>query len=217
MIRLENVLKISLQDVFARYLEDIFARRLDDVLANFVMMPWRRLEDVFKTSLRRLEDVLKAYGQDEYIGLDQDVFWRHMTKANLFVLIKTSWKRLEDVFWRRRRQASSRLSSRRFHQDECLVRISVIVHKNNITKTDDQQFPRELFRSCLHDPDQKRNTSGFQTFDTGRFLLSLQRTTENIRKALKIILLHSLTLSCRVVTKEHTYLSKPAAEICRFV
>ena len=108
MIRLENVLKISLQDVFARYLEDIFARRLDDVLANFVMMPWRRLEDVFKTCLRRLEDVLKTYGQDEYIGLDQDVFWRHMTKANLFVLIKTSWKRLEDVFWRRRRQASSR-------------------------------------------------------------------------------------------------------------
>ena len=37
-------------------LEDIFARRLEDVLK----MSWRRLENV------------KTYGQDEYIGLDQD-------------------------------------------------------------------------------------------------------------------------------------------------
>ena len=41
MIRLENVLKISLQDV--------------------LKMSWRRLEDVFKTSWRRLEDVLKTF------------------------------------------------------------------------------------------------------------------------------------------------------------
>ena len=81
MVRLENVLKISLQDVLKTL--------------------WRRLEDVLKTSWRRLEDVLKTYGQDEYIGLDQDVFWRRKAKANIFVLIKASSEdeiRLQDVF-----------------------------------------------------------------------------------------------------------------------
>ena len=41
-------------------------RRLENVLA-------RRLEDILKTFSKRLEDVLKACGQDENIGLDQDV------------------------------------------------------------------------------------------------------------------------------------------------
>ena len=63
----------------------------------------------------------------------------------------------------------------------------MIVHKNSVTQTDDQQFPRELFRSCLHDPNQKRNTTGFQTFDTGPILLSLQGATKKIRKAVKNI------------------------------
>ena len=43
-------------------------------------MPWRRLQDVLKTcfqyvlkkSWNCLEDVLKTYDQDEYIGFDQD-------------------------------------------------------------------------------------------------------------------------------------------------
>ena len=53
------------------------------------------------------------------------------------------------------------------------------VHKNNITLTDDDQFPCELFRTCSYDPNQNRNTTGFQTFDTGPFLLSIQRTIKN--------------------------------------
>ena len=62
-----------------------------------------RLEDVLKTSWRCLEDVLKTYSQDEYIGLHQDVFWRDKAKVNIFVLIKTSSedeyeRRLQDVF-----------------------------------------------------------------------------------------------------------------------
>ena len=81
-------------------LEDLFARRLEDVLK----MPWRHF---CKTSWKRFEDVLKTYEQDEYIGLDQDVFWRRLTKENIFVLIKLSWRRLEDVFWRRRWKTSS--------------------------------------------------------------------------------------------------------------
>ena len=59
---------------------------LQDVLKT----SWRCLEDIF---VRRLEEVLKTYEQDEYIGLDQDVFWRRLTKENIF-----SWSScLEDV------------------------------------------------------------------------------------------------------------------------
>ena len=56
---------------------------------------WRCLEDVFA---RRLEDVLKTYSQDEYIGLDQDVL---KTSSEDVRLRRTysSWSRhLEDVF-----------------------------------------------------------------------------------------------------------------------
>ena len=75
------------------------------------------LQDVLKTFWRRVENVLKTS-------------WRQMTKTNILVLIKTSSKdvwlrriysswsrRLEDVFWRRRRVTSPR----RLHQDECLL------------------------------------------------------------------------------------------------
>ena len=99
MIRLQNILKASLQDV------------LKMSWRRFCKTSWRRLEnvlktswqDVLKTSWKRLEDVLKTYSQDEYIGLNQDVFWSRMTKANIFVLIKTSSededeRRLQDVF-----------------------------------------------------------------------------------------------------------------------
>ena len=51
---------------------------------------------------------------------------------------------------------------------------------------------------------KKRSTIGFQTFDKVSFMLSLKRTTKKIRKALKIISLSFLILSCQVVTKGHT-------------
>ena len=95
MIHLEQALKTSLQDVLKTFLQD--------VLKTF----WRRLEDVLKTFL---QDVLKTYDQDEYIGLDQDVFWRSMSKVNILVLIKTSSEEVwvseyngldQDVLWRR--------------------------------------------------------------------------------------------------------------------
>ena len=76
MIRLERVLKTSLQDVLKmsrRRLEHVFKtswRRLEDVLKMFLKTSWKGLEDVFA---RRLEDVLKT-------------FWRHLGK--------TSWRRL---------------------------------------------------------------------------------------------------------------------------
>ena len=78
-----------------------------------------------KTSWRCLENVLKTS-------------WRHMTKTNIFVFIKTSWRRLENAFWRCMTKANIYLSwSRRledvlktsfededkkvFHQDQYLV------------------------------------------------------------------------------------------------
>ena len=118
MICLEEVLKTSLHDVLKmswrrfcktswRRFEGVFKTSYQDALKmswrRFCKRSWRRLEDVLNTSW---QDVLKTYDQDEYIGLDQgleDVFWRRMSKANMFVLIKTSWRRLlktksKDVF-----------------------------------------------------------------------------------------------------------------------
>ena len=94
---LEDVLKTSwrcLEDVFARHLEDVLKtswRCLEDVLKT----PWRCLEDVFPILL---EDVLKTYDQYEYIGLDQDVFWRRISIANMFVLKSLLKTKTKDVF-----------------------------------------------------------------------------------------------------------------------
>ena len=103
MIRLENVFKTSLQDVLKmswKRFKDALARRLKNVLK----ISWSRMTKVLtKTSWRRLEDI----------------FWRYMTKMNIFVLIKissssSSWRcllktKIKDVF---------KTSSRRLHQDE---------------------------------------------------------------------------------------------------
>ena len=110
MARLENVLKISLQDVLKmswRHLEDVFKtsrRPFEDALKR----SWRYLEEVLKTSWRRLEDIWPSQIYWSWPRRFEDVFWRRKAKANIFVLIKTSWRRLEDVLWRRRRKTSSR-------------------------------------------------------------------------------------------------------------
>ena len=80
-------------------------------------MSCKHLKDVFKTSSRRLQNVFKTSRRclkDKYFVLIktsskrlEDVFWRRMTKANIFTLIKTSWRCLEDIFWRRRGKTSS--------------------------------------------------------------------------------------------------------------
>ena len=69
---------------------------------------------------RRLEDVLKTYDQDEYIDLDQDVFWRRRTKANIFVLMRTS---------------SEDDGERRLHQDEWLLGSVIIPFKMKLKVT----------------------------------------------------------------------------------
>ena len=103
MIRLQNILKASLQDLLKiswKRLENVlktswrrFCRRLEDVLKtswqDVLQMSWRRFR---KTSWRRL---LKTNDYGEYIRLDQDIF-------------KTS-------------SEDEETSSRRLHQDECLL------------------------------------------------------------------------------------------------
>ena len=100
-----------------RCLEDVFARRLEDVLKT----SWRRLG---KTSWKRLEDVLKTYGQDEYIGLDQDVLKTSSDDVWLRQ-IYSSWSRRLNLFWRRLLKTKTKdvlkTSSRCLHQDVCLV------------------------------------------------------------------------------------------------
>ena len=140
MIRLENVLKTSSEDVLKMswgLLENVLRtswRRFEEVLKT----SWRRLEDflkmilqdILKTFWRRLENVLKTYYQDEYTGLDQDVFWRRMSKASIFVLIKASWRHLEDVFWRRRRKASSRsLQDAFIKRNVCCLRPATLLKR----------------------------------------------------------------------------------------
>ena len=89
--RLQNVLKKSW-----RCLEDVFATPLEDVLKT----SWIRLG---KTSWRRFEDVWPRRIYWSLLRRLEDVFWRRMTKANIFVLIKMSWRCLlkmktKDVF-----------------------------------------------------------------------------------------------------------------------
>ena len=110
MIRLENILKISLQDVLKmswrrlsrrledvlktswRCLEDVFASRLEGVLKT----SWKLLKDVWPKRMywswpRRLENVLKTFSEDVRLRRTY-----------------SSWRRLQDVFWRWRRKMSSR-------------------------------------------------------------------------------------------------------------
>ena len=82
-----------------------------------------RLEDVLKMSWRRLENVLKTYSQDEYIGLHQDVLKTSSEDVRLKRTYSPWSRRLEDVFWRRRRKTSSR---RMFAGIEwCIIRGSI--------------------------------------------------------------------------------------------
>ena len=95
IVYLENVLKTSLQDVFYipwRCLQDSWWSLEDDWKTS-----WRRLKDVWPRRIywswsKHLEGVLKTSSEDVWVRR-----------------IYLSWsRRLEDVFWRRRRITSSR-------------------------------------------------------------------------------------------------------------
>ena len=95
MIRLQNILKASLQDVlkmswrrFCRRLEDVLKTSWQDVLKMswrpFGKTFWRRLEDVLA---RLLEGVLK-------------MSWQDVLKTSWRCLGKTSWRRMAKTdYW----------------------------------------------------------------------------------------------------------------------
>ena len=93
MIRLEDIKKSKRFEDALKMSWRRFTRRLEDVLKTpwrlLGKTPWRCLEDVFKTSWRCLEDVFARCLKDVLKAVLQDAFWRRMTKANMFVLIKT--------------------------------------------------------------------------------------------------------------------------------
>ena len=111
MIHLEDVLKMSWRR-FSRRFEDVLKtswrrlgqaswRCLEDVLKtswkcleDVLKASWRRLEDVLKASWRRLEDVWPRQIYWSWPRRLEDVFWRRKAEVNIFVLIKTSWRRL---------------------------------------------------------------------------------------------------------------------------
>ena len=95
-------MKTSLKDVlrtFWRRLQYVLARQRQRRQRQNTSL--RRLQYVYKMSSRRLEYVLKTCWRHlilkKFWKHVEDVFWRHMAKANIFVLIKMSWRCL-DVF-----------------------------------------------------------------------------------------------------------------------
>ena len=116
MIRLENVLRTSLQEVLKTSWQDVLKMSWRLFLRDLLKTSWKRLEDVMarlledvlKKSWRRLEDAWPRRIYWSWSRPLEDLFWRRMTKANIFVLIKTSWRhflktinvsrRLQDVF-----------------------------------------------------------------------------------------------------------------------
>ena len=107
MRRLENDLKTFLQDVLKKSWKRLsktswrsMTKRIYWSCSRRLLKTWVRW--IYLSWWRRLEDVLKTYEQDEYIGLDQDVFRRRMSKMNIFVLKTSSEeedeRRLQDFF-----------------------------------------------------------------------------------------------------------------------
>ena len=109
-----------------RYLCKTSWRCLEDVFQEVLKTFWRRLEDVLKRSWRLLEDVWPRRIYWSWPRRLEDVFWRRKAKANIFVLIKTSWRGLQDVFWRRRRNTSS---SRRMFAGHMCNRVLLLLGK----------------------------------------------------------------------------------------
>ena len=108
MIRLENTLKISLQEVLKtswRCLKTLLQDVLKTSWQEVLKISWRRLEDVLKMSedvyARRLEDVWSRRIYWSWPRSLEDFFRRRMTKANVFALTKTSWRRRQNTSSRR--------------------------------------------------------------------------------------------------------------------
>ena len=107
MIRRKNVLKTSLQDI---------------------LKSWRRLQNVFKTSWRCLEDVFERHLEDVLARRQLKMSWRRLQ-----IVLKTSWRRLQNVktffqevsktSWRRMAKTNKLVLTKTFPEDVWLRRI----------------------------------------------------------------------------------------------
>ena len=122
---LEDIIQDVLKMCLRGHLKNVFL--LKTSWRRLSKKPWRCLKDVLKTSWKRLEDVLKMswrrFCKASWRRLEdvwprriywfwsrclEEVFWKHLSKVNIFALIKKSWRRLRktktnDVFktsWR---------------------------------------------------------------------------------------------------------------------
>ena len=122
MIRLQNILKASLQDVLKMSWRR-FCRRLEVVLTmswrRFCKTSWRRLS---KTSWRHLEDVWPKWIYWSWSRHLEDVL-KTSSEGEWLRRIYSSWsRRLEDL----------KTSSRRLHQDECLLGTGIVFTTGNV-------------------------------------------------------------------------------------
>ena len=71
-------------------------------LENLLKRSWNRLKNVLKTSWQRLEDVWRCFYQTSWRSLENilKISWRRMTNTTILVLVKMSWRHLQDFFWR---------------------------------------------------------------------------------------------------------------------
>ena len=93
--RLEDVFKTYLRDVLKTFWRCL-GRRLEKVLKTF-------LQDVLKTSSKCLQDIWTRPICWSWPRRLEDVFWRRKINKNIFIFMKTSWRRLlktktKDVF-----------------------------------------------------------------------------------------------------------------------
>ena len=86
--------------------KQIISRRLEELYQSWNYIKTSS-QDILKTSWRRMAKTNILVLMKTPWKRPEDVFWKLMSKANIFVLIKTSWRRLEDVFWRRLLKTSS--------------------------------------------------------------------------------------------------------------
>ena len=87
MIRLENVLKISLRDV--------------------LKTSWRRFTKLLEDVLKDVLKTFRRHDQDKYICLDQDVLKTSSEDVRLKRTYSSWSRRLQDLFGRRRRKTSA--------------------------------------------------------------------------------------------------------------
>ena len=94
---LQDMSSRRLQDMSSRRLQDVFSvtifrlpRRLEDVLEDVKLLHWRRVEDVFKTCLQRLQQMFAGWVLNTPLILSSNFIWhayRLIAETKIFKLV----------------------------------------------------------------------------------------------------------------------------------